>query len=493
MISSNTTSKKIISTLLVIFILLPNVLFILPQKAIAQEEAVTVPVSDIGKPAVVTAKSSFWSRILNGTTAAKTSVSAGTDLKQWALKIAEEALRNLAKKFLQKLTESTVNWINEGFHGAPLFVENPKSFFKDIAKYEIKTLVSRIGYDNRNFPFGKGFIMSAIQGYKNTFERNAQYSLSKVISDQQFLNNYRNDFNVGGWDGFLLNTQFPQNNPIGSQLMYSDYLASKLPEVDTAKNKIQKTLEQGQGFLSPQTCPSNPKYNNAVNEFKRPTFKPTTPPPVYQDCSQYEEEGNTADLAICERANAALEEAYNLDVGSERLLWNEKNFCPGGLVATTPGSVVANQIMTATSSAFRQGELGMAMGNSLSAIFDALLNQFMSKGLTAIKSKIYDKPKEGDRDDFSYYGNTFGDVQTTNSGTKFIWSQIKDPVNDIDKLEYDGTKFIDKEGLKEPADPLSCPAGQTGTPPNCIKVLPTSCDLGDGTLRPIPECNPTIN
>ncbi len=478
------TTKKIFSFFLIIFVLMPTIFLFTPKKAGAIPVEI---VEDASKTSWVTSLKSIFIGTTTASTAAKTSISAGTDLKQWALKIAEEAFRNIAKKSLQKLTESTVNWINDGFHGAPLFVENPKSFFKDIAKYEIKNLVNRIGYDSGNFPFGKGFIMSAIQGYKNTFERNAQYSLSKVINDQQFLSDYRNDFNVGGWDGFLLNTQLPQNNPIGSQLMYSDYLASKLPEVEAAKNKVQKTLEQGQGFLSPQACPSNSKYNNAINEFKRPSFKPSKQPPAPENCSIYVDD--IVEQQLCQERNREIQTNYELDIGSERLLWNEKNFCPGGLVATTPGSVVANQIMTATSSTFRQGELGMAMGNSLSAIFDALLNQFMAKGLTAIKSKIYAQPKDGDRDDFSYYGNTFGDVQTTNSGTKFIW--VKDPVNDIDKLEYDGSKFIDKEGLKEPTT-IYCPEGQTGTPPNCIKVLPTSCDLGDGLLRPTPECNPTI-
>ena len=40
-----------------------------------------------------------------------------------------------------------------------------------------------------------------------------------------------------------------------------------------AAQKITTTLNQGMGFLSPQTCPSNPAYNNGTNEFQKPNWQ----------------------------------------------------------------------------------------------------------------------------------------------------------------------------------------------------------------------------
>jgi len=64
------------------------------------------------------------------------------------------------------MTKSVTNWINSGFHGAPLFLENPGSFFQDIGKYEIKNLVDEFGYDPNRFPFGQAFALNTINAYK---------------------------------------------------------------------------------------------------------------------------------------------------------------------------------------------------------------------------------------------------------------------------------------------------------------------------------------
>ena len=87
-------------------------------------------------------------------------------------------------------------------------------------------------------------------------------------------------------------------------------------------------------------------------------------------------------------------------MANEKGVWAMTNTCPDGLVNTTPGSVVANQIIGAMGSKGRQGELASAMGNSLAAIFDALLIKFMDDGLNALFDKV--SPPEPVGDDFNY-------------------------------------------------------------------------------------------
>ena len=138
---------------------------------------------------------------------------------------------------LQQMTKSVVNWINTGNWGNPLFVTNPQSFFKDIAKSEIKNIVSIFGYDSRRFPFGKDFALNLINSYKTQLATNAEYTLNKAITDPVLLRAYQNDFNVGGWNGFLVNTQYPQNNYIGFNMIATEQIARKLE--GTAQTAVQ--------------------------------------------------------------------------------------------------------------------------------------------------------------------------------------------------------------------------------------------------------------
>ena len=319
------------------------------------------------------------------------------------------------------MTQSTINWINSGFHGAPLFIERPDAFFKDIAKYEIKKLVNTIGYDSLRFPFGKSVAINLINSFKRPFARNAEYSLNKVIRDPDLLERYQNDFSVGGWTGFFINTR-QQNNYIGFYLMTQEELARSHGGPNSEAQKVRDVLQQGRGFLSPQKCPTNKNYNNLKNQFNQPSFKSSIKPPVY-NCSASDDSNREAarvDACITEY-NSALA-VYELDYRAEYNDWSIDNACPGGLVNTTPGSVVAEQIFNATGTTWRQSELAQALGNNLAAIFDALLNKLFSTGLNALSSKINGIGND-DKDDFNYYGHTLGSPVNngTNPGT-FNWN-----------------------------------------------------------------------
>lgn len=385
-------TTKFISALLIVLIILPSVLLSAPKKAEA------IPVVDI--PGNILRG---ITNIFTKGTAVSTTGTFTLKVKDFAIQIGKQLLMVAAKRLLAQMTQATINWINSDFHGSPLFIQNPESFFKDIAKSEIRNLVDMIGYDTFRFPFGKQTALNVINSYKSQFEINAQYSLSKVINDPALLVRYRNDFNYGGWNGFLINTQYPQNNYLGFNMIVQQNLASRLEgTLQAPAQKVQSLLQQGMGFLSPQKCESNPKYNNGVNEFLRPSYK-SIPwnEDKYRGASgslQWEKENNEA-----------------------RAKWTQENTCPGGLTATTPGSVAANQIMTAMSSNYRQSELAAALGNSIAAIFDALINHFMNKGLSALSETIDPEPSI---DNWTYDGQSL-----TGSGGVAIGNPVVGTLN----------------------------------------------------------------
>ncbi len=433
----NKKIQKLISTLMIVAMFAPSLVFFSkPKKAEAQ---FVDPLNAVWQPV----RAVF--DILN---TASNITDTGLSIKEVLTDIARVFLQRLARKFLQEMTTSTVNWINTGFHGQPLFIENAGSFFEDIAKSEVRWLVDTIGYDRLNFPFGRQTALGIIYSYKRQFEVNARYSLSKVINDPILLQRYRNDFNVGGWNGFLINTQYPQNNYLGFQILANEKLARELQGTSqSAAEKVRDKLQQGMGFLSPQTCPGNPEYNNDINEFNRPAFnydaKYEPPEDIPFDIFSGEDVSDNIRKNIEQKAQ--YDAQYRAGEAAVYAEWAIENTCPGGLMTTTPGSVAANSIMEALGTTQRQGELSAAMGNSLSAIFDALTNHFMNQGLTALATKINPQPSFND---WSYEGNTLG--SPNESGTNTTWNSGPDEeiiLSDFKKRISGKTIIVNTNGI----------------------------------------------
>ncbi len=420
----NKTIEKAISSLLIIAILLPAfTIFATPRKTEAQFHD------------VITGIWTGLTAVFTGTGATSEATQAAISVKNVAKEITKQVIGTIVRKALQELTKSTINWINTGNFGNPLFLENPKSFFKDIAKTEIKTFIELTGYDPLRFPFGKQYALNTIDAYKRGFANNAQYTLSEVFKDPVLLQKYRNDFNVGGWNGLIVNSQYPQNNIVTYNMIATDELAHNLAGTATnAATEVQKKLDQGSGFLSPQICADkNTQYNNLTNPFKKPSFderdyakkNPEPHPNDYDDADAFGE------------AQMAWSMAHDI----EKAKWAETNTCKN-LVNSTPGTVIASQITNAMGSNFRQSELGAALGVSLSAVFDALTNKLMDKGLTALTSKI--NPASVD-DNFSYYGNTLGSAVT--GGNNYSWDSGPDEEISVDgfKKQLRGKSIIKDE------------------------------------------------
>ncbi len=445
---------KLVSTLLIILIIAPSILLSQPKKVTAQGSGwVQVALHTIGN-------------VFTGTSATNETVQTSFELKKFAQEIGRQVLMTIARRALQGLTTSTVNWINTGYWNNPLFIENPDSFFKDIAKYEIKNVVDTFGYDSRRFPFGKDFALNIIDQYNRKLEDNAEYTLSKVLQDPILLRNYQNDFNVGGWNGFLINTQYPQNNYVGFQMLATENLARKLAGTSqTATEKVAKTLDQGMGFLSPQICTTNPNYNNGKNEFKQPklsqsdfdkNYQKNNPPPNPYLSRSLEDSSEDVENPAYRDWQIGYETAFK----NAQTSFGLYNTCPpkpdgsSGFEVTTPGSVVGSQIAKALGGAQDQASLAAAMGNSISAITDAFINKFVGKGLNSLATKI--NPVAPEEDTWDYYGNTLGSPASGRAGweagpeQEIILSEFKEKINnDITNITEE-LALINNESVANP-------------------------------------------
>ncbi len=161
----------------------------------------------------------------------------------------------VAKAYIERIVDSTVEWINNGFDGNPAYVTDPKRFFLDIANGEAGNFIKGIEIGGKNgtttldflcSPFKANIKISLIQNFRkhNPYE----CSLTKVIGN---IDDFYKDFTQGGWDAWFTMTQNTSNNP------YSAYLEAKIDldsRIASAVGLENQRLDWGKGFLSFNTC-----------------------------------------------------------------------------------------------------------------------------------------------------------------------------------------------------------------------------------------------
>jgi hypothetical protein len=184
-------SKKIIaSTILTIFCvnIFSSAFLLYPKKADAQVASAVSSLGGVGGAAVGCAINSLLSggslfgSVDEDSSSTNQSVPTADDKvkkKTSSLEKKESCLDGIvtagAKELLKKITKSTVEWINGGFRGEPLFIKNPASFFKSIADQEIMGITNFIAdiQNEAKYPFGRDIAKNLILQTQRTFEQNA--------------------------------------------------------------------------------------------------------------------------------------------------------------------------------------------------------------------------------------------------------------------------------------------------------------------------------
>ncbi|MCC6323203.1 hypothetical protein IT400_00240 [Candidatus Nomurabacteria bacterium] len=251
----------------------------------------------------------------------------------------------LAKQQLAKMTQVTINWINSGFNGNPLYIYDRESYFQSIADEQLLNLIKPLAnITNKDiYPYGRNIARSIINSAKSTFEQSSQSTLRKFLKENKTEEDFANDFSSGGWDGWFALTQQDQNNPLGFGIMTSQKLAD---QISKKIDNVKAELTEGKGFMSQKECAEYEKDS---------TYKASDP----GDISGYA--GNrTADGSKTRRCIR-----YKV---------------------VTPGSIISDQISTVLSSNIRQLELADSLNESLSSVFQALINQMVNQGLSNLSS-----------------------------------------------------------------------------------------------------------
>ncbi len=349
----NIFNKKIVAGILIFFIFITASFSAYPKKAQA-----ILGVGDIVSD-IVTEVQSILSVI--GTYASE-ALSYSDNYKEYVL---DPLVSMVAKQMLRAMTGSIVNWINSGFQGSPSFMQNPGSFFLDVADQitgewlatkggALVNLCSPFSLDIRlalsiKFHTNPGAKYACTLGTIIKNAKNAKVNVSTNLSVTTEENAFMGgDFSKGGWPAFAALTIEPQNNIYGAYLNAESDLSY---QVSTEKDRRQNEINSGHGFMSwrdPKCLNDIQKYNNNL--------------PV----------SSNEDEAIA-----------NYNDGSLKAQRKDPNSCP----IKTPGATISAALDVQLGSPTRQLELADEIGEIMNALFSQLATQVLQRGLASVSEK----------------------------------------------------------------------------------------------------------
>ncbi|MCX6754122.1 MAG: hypothetical protein NTV03_03660 [Candidatus Nomurabacteria bacterium] len=293
----------------------------------------------------------------------------------------------LAKNQLTAMARSTMNWINSGYGGNPLFVQNMRNLTYNIEKNVVETGIDVLLAPNNASPYAADFSRTKINNMgiinsSSKFLGNLQGDLSSFISDpksyysnadlqkaqdtrtvlkraQDANNAFARDFSLGGWNGWLALTQREQNNPLGFNMLASQYLSDMQSQV-VSDQKAE--IAQNNGFMSQKECIQWQMYNKDSS-------------PKTEDVGNVE---NTGLMQPTKFVFVKTKPAYQNFNGD-----NEYGVC-AEWKTITPGSLIKDKVGNYLNSPDRQLELVKTINDGLNVLFSALISKLQGGGLTSL-------------------------------------------------------------------------------------------------------------
>ena len=251
----------------------------------------------------------------------------------------------LAQCTLTEMTNSTIKWIQGGFHGSPSFAISPKKVFADIANSvatELAQQIKSIGACN----FVPNFTVTLSNAVDLSSDNSQMFaSQVKCPFGTGDAGAFFNDFTNGGWDSFA-NALNDAGNPFGVAVLTGDELNQR--EQQQAALQAQQ-LAWSHGFID--LVDNDPKKCSYVNIKDKP------------------KDPNAISLDSTGRPDPKV---YTPEVISAL----EKKYCP----ITTPGNVISDQLTKTLG--VDMDRLGFA--DDMNKVITALLTQLVQQTVRGV-------------------------------------------------------------------------------------------------------------
>ncbi|NVN96665.1 hypothetical protein HXX01_00185 [Candidatus Nomurabacteria bacterium] len=342
----------------------------------------------------------------------------------------------LAKDQLAVMTKYTMNWVNSGFNGDPMYVRNIDSFMNNMTNDIVTQELGTFQRSPQYYPYGRAYARSMFLGNisLNNFEDSMKQSLTNYLdsgrlggdtadflSHGDYMNRYANDFSLGGWSGWLALTQKSQNNPLGFQMETSQYIAAKQnKQVENTKAE----LARNNGMFDQKTCVSYGITGGAAdtkatqqkaqadlaNKLKirevlasqlqscgalqteqcESVTNPVTKITSKTNCKMV----NNTKCATLSGQLAEATSEYQTLADAYAKTYQETNGAVKGEAfkdckkweTVTPGSVILSKVNTYLNSEVKQMELANGVNSFLAGIFDSLVTVLRNEGLSSLSS-----------------------------------------------------------------------------------------------------------
>ena len=354
---------------------------------------------------------------------------------------------------IQRMTTSVISWINSGFQGSPAFVTDPSSYYKNIGDQ----IAGQIIFNHPDLRLMCSSLRTKVQiALTNTYRQPYNYQCTLGQIERNF-DGFMNDFNQGGWDGFIQVSQNSQNNPLG---LYNSWNSERLNRANSALQQKQEELGWGKGFMSFETCA---KYGVS-------TTREVT------DGGRFEIQ----------------EDGSNKFIPATTRTVTDPPPCIGGKNITTPGSVIEGKL----SDVLGAGVNRLNIADEINEIISALLNQLISKGLGAIGKGLGSLNRPGSGSNGGTYVNQLQYADITDRVPMPASGQCPDYYIAISDSEC-GTNpqirqsIIDTRTAQRTITELQNPP-PPGTPPSTSVTPPTSNPFAPPTPLVCPDGSITI-
>lgn len=163
----------------------------------------------------------------------------------------------IAKSVISSMVQSLVSWINSGFKGSPMFVQDLLGTLLETADQVAGQYIQELGGAGSFLcsPFKLDIQIALAVDYQKSRVNQpvSTCSLSGIIDNiEGFLSGAQGSFSEGGWnDWFDVTSQPGKYTPFGAKLAAEIGLNAAIVN---AKGEKLSILEFGQGFLSNEVC-----------------------------------------------------------------------------------------------------------------------------------------------------------------------------------------------------------------------------------------------
>lgn len=162
----------------------------------------------------------------------------------------------IAKFIVSSMIKSLVNWINSGFKGSPLFIQDFGAFLRNAADEAIGQYISELGGLGSFVcsPFKLDIQIAVALEYQGLRKGGApKCTLSGIINNiQNFVGGSVGSFDQGGWnDWFDITAQPSVYTPYGAELAAK---TEAYVRIVNARGEEAAKVDWGGGFLSGELC-----------------------------------------------------------------------------------------------------------------------------------------------------------------------------------------------------------------------------------------------